>query len=289
LTRVLLISAFVIGALLLTQVPSVVAGAILRPARVSHTEPPPPGCADREFAGAGVTLRGWWCEPNGAIRGTVVSLHGVADNRRGAAGLVERFGRHGLALVAYDSRAHGASDGEFCTYGFHEKQDLRRVIAALPAGPVILFGTSLGGAVALQAAAGEPRVAGVVAAETFSDLATVVRDRAPRFTPDFLIRQAFRIAGERADFDPEQVSPVRAAASIRAPVLLIHGAEDRDTKPGHSRRIYDALPGEKRLILVPGAGHGQALSGPNVWSEIEAWVQKQLPGISSPNSHGVGS
>jgi pimeloyl-ACP methyl ester carboxylesterase len=277
LTRVpVVISALIIGALVITQAPRVLAGAILRPARISYADGAPDGCVDRGFAGAGVALRGWWCEPAGASRGTLVSLHGVADNRRGAAGLVSRFGKRGLAVVAYDSRAHGESEGEFCTYGFHEKQDLRRVIAALMPGPVILFGTSLGGAVALQAAAGEPRVSAVVAAETFSDLATVVRDRAPGITPDFLLRQAFRIAGERGDFDVEEVSPVRAAASIRVPVLLIHGAKDRDTGPDHSRRIYDALAGEKRLILVPGAGHGQSLRGANVWSSIEAWVESVL-------------
>jgi uncharacterized protein len=270
-------------AFVLVQAPAVIAGAILRPARIPVTEAVPPGCQPRQFQGAGLTLRGWWCEPGGPIRGTLVSLHGVADNRRGAAGLVSRFGKRGLAVVAYDSRAHGESDGEFCTYGFHEKEDLRRVIATLPPGPVILFGTSLGGAVALQAAAAEPRVSGVVAAETFSDLATVVRDRAPRFTPGFVISHAFRVAGERGDFDVEQVSPVRAAASIRAPVLLVHGAEDRDTRPDHSRRIYDALAGEKRLIVVPGAGHGQSLSGPNVWREIEQWVERLIqPGDESP-------
>ena len=276
----LLISAVVIGALVLSQAPSILAGAIMRPARVVHTQPPPAGCREREFEGAGVTLRGWSCDSAGTTRGTLVSLHGVADNRRGAAGLVPRFARHGLAVVAYDSRAHGASGGEFCTYGFHEKEDLRRVVATLPPGPVILFGTSLGGAVALQAAAGEPRVTAVVAAETFSDLATVVRDRAPRITPDFLVRQAFGVAGNRADFDVEEVSPVRAAASIRVPVLLIHGAEDRDTGPDHSRRIHDALAGEKKLIVVPGAGHGQSLSGANVWSEIEAWVARRT--VSTP-------
>jgi hypothetical protein len=270
----ILLGATTVAALLVAQVPSVVAGAILRPARLPLTEPPPADCLSREFQGAGVTLRGWRCEPRSVIRGTLVSLHGVADNRRGAAGLVSRFGRRGLAVVAYDSRAHGESQGEFCTYGFHEKEDLRRVVATLPAGPVILFGTSLGGAVALQAAALEPRVAGIVAAETFSDLGTVIRERAPRLTPELFIRHAFRVAGERGNFDVDQVSPVRAAASIRVPVLLIHGAEDRDTGPDHSRRIYDALAGEKRLIVVGGAGHGRSLSGPNVWAAIEDWVEK---------------
>jgi uncharacterized protein len=270
----LILAAAVVAAVLVTQAPAVIAGAILRPARLQLAQPAPSTCQPREFQGAGLLLRGWWCAPVGAIRGTLVSLHGVADNRRGAAGLVSRFGKQGLAVAAYDSRGHGESDGEFCTYGFHEKEDLRRVIATVPPGPVILFGTSLGGAVALQAAAGEPRVSGVVAAETFSDLATVVRDRAPRITPGFLLKRAFRIAGDRGDFDVEAVSPVRAAASIRVPVLLIHGAEDRDTGPDHSRRIYAALAGEKRLIVVPGAGHGQSLGGPDVWREIEQFVAR---------------
>jgi pimeloyl-ACP methyl ester carboxylesterase len=207
------------------------------------------------------------------VRGTIVVLHGVADNRGSAASVVPRFTKKGLAVVAYDSRAHGESGGEFCTYGFHEKQDLRRVVATLPPAPVILFGTSLGGAVALQAAADEPRVAGVVAAEVFSDLTTVVRERTPPLVPWFLVRHAIRIAGERGDFDVEEVSPVRAAGFIRAPVLLIHGAQDRDTGPDHSRRIFDALQGEKRLILVEGAGHNASLRGPDVWMDIEAWIE----------------
>jgi pimeloyl-ACP methyl ester carboxylesterase len=51
------------------------------------------------------------------------------------------------------------------------------------------------------------------------------------------------------------------------PVLLIHGAEDTDTPPAHSQRVFDALKGPKQLILVPGAHHNQSLSGP-VWDQI---------------------
>jgi pimeloyl-ACP methyl ester carboxylesterase len=281
-TALFLVVVLVAFAVVVTQAPSIIAGAILRPARVITRQPAPAGCRDRDFEGAGIMLRGWYCEPGLEARGTIVVLHGVADNRASATHVIARFTKQGLGVVAYDGRAHGQSGGAFCTYGFYEKEDLRRVIAALPPGPVILLGTSLGGAVALQAAAREPRVTSVVAAEVFSDLATVVRERAPRLTPDFVIRHAFRIAGERGDFDVEQVSPEQAAASIRVPVLLIHGAEDRDTGPDHARRILAALQGEKRLLLVNGAGHNASLSGPNVWSEIEAWVQRQLPKAQFP-------
>ncbi len=136
-------------------------------------------------------------------------LHGIGDNRSGAAGVVERFGPQGFEVVAYDSRAHGQSDGTMCTYGIRERQDLRRVIATIPAGPVILVGSSLGAAVAIQTASVEPRVSGVVA--------------------------------------------VASARLVNVPVLLLHGADDRETSPRHSRLVHDALAGLGHLPLKPEA------------------------------------
>ena len=59
-----------------------------------------------------------------------------------------------------------------CTYGFFEKQELRLVLDTIEQGPVVLMGTSLGAAVALQEAGEDDRVGVVVAAETFADLRT---------------------------------------------------------------------------------------------------------------------
>jgi len=87
--------------------------------------------------------------------------------------------------------AHGESGGEACAYGFFEKEDLRRVLDTLDPGPIVLVGTSLGAAVALQEAAQDPRVTAVVAAETFSDLRTVATERAPFFFTSSIIERAF--------------------------------------------------------------------------------------------------
>ncbi len=59
---------------------------------------------------------------------------------------------------------------------------------------------------------------------------------------------------------------------IKYPVLVIHGAEDVDTRPDHAERIFKELSGLKRLMLVPGAAHNQSLNSGNVWSEIEGWI-----------------
>ena len=58
--------------------------------------------------------------------------------------------------------------------------------------------------------------------------------------------------------------------------MLIHGAADRDTRPEHSQRVFAALSGPKRLILVPGAGHNASLLRPATWREIEIWIDQAL-------------
>jgi pimeloyl-ACP methyl ester carboxylesterase len=264
------------------HLPAIAAGGLLHPHRNQSLPPRPANCADRVFETDGVRLQGWHCRAAETPRGTVIYLHGTADNRGSAVGVIRRFTAAGLDVVAYDSRAHGVSGGEFCTYGYFEKTDLRRVIDGLPPHPVVLFGASLGAAVALQAAAGDARVAAVIAVEVFSDLRTIARERAPRVLTRSAIQKAFDVAEARAQFRVDSVSPVQAARSIRVPVLLVHGAEDRDTPPEHSRRVLAELAGPKRLILVPGAGHNQSLGGNLVWPEIDRWIDDGLARASHP-------
>lgn len=260
-----------------SQLPSIGAALILHPVRRPVVSAPPPGCQEVIFNGEGVSLRGWRGSAIGERRGTLIYLHGVADNRASGTGVIERFRKRGFDVVAYDSRAHGASGGDASTYGFYEKEDLRRVMDTLAPGPIVLVGSSLGAAVSLQAAAENRRVTGVVAAEVFSDLRTVVTERAPSFFTEGTVVRAIQLAEQKGEFQMDAVSPVLVARAITAPVLLIHGAEDTDTSPEHSRRVLEGLGGSKRLILVSGAGHNQSLQGGEIWEEIERWVDTVVP------------
>ena len=49
-----------------------------------------------------------------------------------------------------------------------------------------------------------------------------------------------------------------------------------ETSPEHARRIFAALTGPKRLILVPGAGHNQSLGG-EIWADIDRWIDAAVP------------
>lgn len=260
----------------LALLPGAGAAALLHPSRHLTRASPPAGCQAEWFEGDGVRLRGWRCGGAGPRRGSLIYLHGIADNRGSAAGVIQRFTPLGYDVVAYDSRAHGDSDGDACTYGFHEKADLSRVVATLAPGPVVLLGISLGAAVALQGAAVEPRVSAVVAIETFADLRTVAAERAPWVIRAGSFGRALRLAERQGRFTVAEVSPVRSAATLMTPVFLTHGTADRDTPATHSQRVFDALAGPKHLELVPGAGHGQSLQ-PRVWDAIVQWLHQRVP------------
>lgn len=268
-----------------TQFPTIGAALILHPPHRRVAAMPPPQCHAVTFTGDGVSLQGWRGDASGGYRGTLIYLHGVADNRTSGAGVIERFQKRGFDVVAFDSRAHGESGGDACTYGYFEKEDLRRVLDTIRPGPVVLVGGSLGAAVALQLAAIDQRVSAVVAAECFSDLRTVVTERAPFFFTPGVIGQAIELAEQQGHFQIDDVSPTAAARTIKVPTLIIHGANDVDTPPDHSRRVFSALAGPKRLILVPEAGHNESLNGA-IWADIERWIDEVIPLNSSGKERG---
>jgi uncharacterized protein len=270
-----LIGAIALG-IVVSQLPAYGAGALLYPSRHPNVTATPTACVDRKFTGEGVTLDGWFCASTAPEhQGTIVYLHGVADNRGSSLATIQIFTPLGFDVIAYDSRAHGTSDGERCTYGFFEKRDLQRVLDQLAIKDVVLIGHSLGGAVALQTAAIEPRVRAVVAASTFSDLRTIASERAFGL-PAWSLGPAFTRAEHDATFVVDEVSPMKAAAQLRVPVLLIHGADDRDTVPSHSQRVFEALHEPKQIIVVPNASHNDVLR-PHVWDQIQTWLNSSLP------------
>jgi alpha-beta hydrolase superfamily lysophospholipase len=259
------------------QLATLGANGLLHPSRRPADVAPPADYKSVRFAGAGVALHGWRVASRTSLRrGTFVYLHGVADSRRSAVGAMERFANRGFDAVAYDSRAHGDSEGAACTYGFYEKRDLSRVLDQIEAGPIVVMGTSLGAAVALQAAADDPRIGAVIAAESFADLRSVASARAPWFFGDGVVSRAFTLAEQMGNFRVDDVSPVEAARRIKAPVFVIHGGADTETPPEHSRRIFNALAAPRQLRIVEGAGHNRSLT-PAVWLEIDAWIDSILP------------
>src|SRR5215207_2132798 len=107
--RILLVGGLCLVAAAIARVPEIAAGGLLYPARRTTIAAMPEGCVERVVDSSGLALHGWSCATGAARRGTIVYLHGIADNRSSSVEVIRRYLSRGYDVVAYDSRRHGTS------------------------------------------------------------------------------------------------------------------------------------------------------------------------------------
>jgi uncharacterized protein len=219
----------------------------------------------------GVVLRGWKVRPAHPNGDWVLLFHGRSQNRLAMMNYGHFLLASGYSVVMMDARAHGESGGTMATYGYLERYDSRAILDALTANEHVshafALGESMGAAVALQSAAMDARIQGVVAEGAFRNLHEVMFDYAGLRLSAFLGKTLFRPAAIMAVHEAEQqggfrfdeVSPEESVAVRRFPVLLISGLSDHNIPKRHSEAIFLAASGPKELWLVPGARHQKAL------------------------------
>lgn len=241
----------------------------------------------------GLELCGWWL-PAPNPRATVILAPGqegsLDPDLRYAPPLVDqRFN-----VLIFDFRGHGRSAGQAVTLGYSEVMDLRGALdwletRGVPA--VGVLGFSMGAAVALTAAAHDPRIRAVVADSPFTRLAAVVAAGlrahgapAPLALP--LARLALWRAGWRLHAALALAEPARWAALISQPVLLMHGGRDRFVPAAAIRGLAETLAGPCRVWSVPEADHRELdLVRPDEYLEqVVGWFRRYL---SKPGEQGV--
>lgn len=217
----------------------------------------------------GIRLHGWFLKA-GRWKPTVIALHGVTGNRTSMIRFAVPLYEAGFNVFVFDGRAHGLSQGEFVTYGYHETHDVSAIIDYLIRAHKIreksigLIGMSMGAAIALLVAAREKRVQAVWSESPFSSLERISNEYISDTTwlPESVVKpftwSAAFVANRRGKFNVTEVSPVDAAPQINCPVQLVHGAKDMFVRPEHSQRIYEMLTAKhKDLWIVDGAAHTQ--------------------------------
>lgn len=274
----------------------------------------------RQFAMADGTVIDAWIirarANSDASRGTMLLLHGLDESKAVYVGsfagpsTAQRLADKGYDVVIPDLPGHGESTG-YVTYGALEKHYLREMMdqlsatsgqaASAPAGgqkaraatgpsrplatPFYVFGQTLGGAVALQYAAFDERVQGVMAVASYRDARSaarlLLRLPAPLMSEkDF--NDILAQAGQTAKFDPDAASSVEAVRKLHCPVVLVHGLLNLSVPLEMSGAIYDAANDPRKLIVITPGPEQLALG--MIW---DAWVADQMELLATQGAKSV--
>lgn len=180
--------------------------------------------------------------PEGPCAGGVVVLHGAGSAKESHVDFARLCAASGLATVLFDQRGHGESDGPL---DGRMAADVRTIASVLPAGPVGLRGSSMGGYVALAAAADIPAAAVVAICPAPADgLARGIERGAFDVVTDVAAAVAFLDAHPAGDL----------AAGLPCPLLLLHAEGDEVVPVAHSRALHERAPASE-LVAVPGGDH----------------------------------
>jgi alpha-beta hydrolase superfamily lysophospholipase len=190
----------------------------------------------------GELLHGWYCRAERPVASGVF-CHGNTGNLTTTAPIIPHLLDAGFSVLMFDYRGFGRSSGRpsfsgvvadgVCAARFHERIRPKQL-------PSILYGYSLGGAIAAQVIRHHPFDA-LILQSTFTNLPDITRATWPRL-PLHLF------AGNL--FDTKGVLP-----HLKVPLMIIHGSSDEVVPAWMAQALYDACPSMKRIYMVEGALH----------------------------------
>jgi fermentation-respiration switch protein FrsA (DUF1100 family) len=225
----------------------------------------------------GLKLAAWYTPPqNGTM---VLVAHGYGAKR--SAEIYALFARHGYGVLAWDMRAHGESDGELCTVGYAEAEDVETALDYTLSQPgvkhVAAWGESMGGVATILAAARRPEIEALVADSAF----TTLEDELALRIPIPLLRPLVRFFAEQeAGRSIQSVRPVDQIGRLSPrPVFVIQGLADQSIPLDSGQRLYEAA-GEPRLLWQEeGIGHVEMYTAqPGEYeARVIAFLDEALP------------
>ncbi len=216
-------------------------------------------------AADGTRINGWFVRaPGRPPVAHILFAHGNAGNIGDRSVILALLAAAGFDVLVFDYRGFGRSAGRPNERGMY--LDARAAREALLARPgvdpnrVVYLGKSLGGGVMLELATRYPPAA-MVLMSTFTGL----RDAARAVYP-FLPRPVV----------PDAFPSLRRIASLRSPVLVMHGDDDELLPVGMGRALYEAAAGPKRLHIYPGGRHNDLVLRPGWAQTVAEWVSSAL-------------
>jgi hypothetical protein len=211
----------------------------------------------------GETLQGWFFPMTDGAAFTVLVFNGNAGNRAYRTGLAQALHARGMAVLVFDYRGFGDSTGTPTEAGLYA--DARAARAYVEQRPdvdrtrLVYLGESLGAAVAVDLAT-EHSPAALVLRSPFTSMADVGAVHYPMLPVRWLTRDRY--------------ASMARIGRVTAPVLVVAGDRDAIVPIEQSRRLYEAVPGRKAFVVVPGSDHNdEALNnGPLLVDAIASFL-----------------
>ena len=223
-------------------------------------------------AADGVSLHGWWIQGPGDR--VLIWYHGnagnIGDRLHNARWFVDRLG---VDVVLVDYRGYGRSRGTPDEDGVYlDGLAIYDAVAArsVRADDIVLFGRSLGGAVAIETALLRPAGA-LVLESVFRSVPALAREHY-WFVPSAVIRTRM-----------DNESKIRR---VQAPTLLLHGDRDGIVPLAHGRRLFELAASPARLHVIEGAGHNDTyLVGGEPYAEMWGAFLRDTAGSTADREH----
>ena len=190
---------------------------------------------------AGVQLHAWFF-PHTKPLGSLLFCHGNAGNISHRLGNVQFLVQTGFQVLLFDYRGYGHSSGRPSELGLYRDATTawQHLVERPDTGgaPRIIFGRSLGGAVAVDLAT-HADADGLIIESTFTSIRTLVRLIYHLPLPEL----------------PVKYDSLSKIGQIRMPLLALHGTRDELIPITDGRALFDAAPEPKTWYPIPMAGH----------------------------------
>jgi pimeloyl-ACP methyl ester carboxylesterase len=194
-------------------------------------------------------------------KGAVLLLHGMGDSKASYLSAGQKLASLGFDVALPDLRSHGASGGQYITYGARESADLKLVMDRLAADglirePYYVVGVNLGGSAGLIYASDEPKVRGVVVVSPYKDFVSIATwlMQIDKLTYGVMLPKQMDtvIAGAQkmGDFSNQQTSSLEAARKLKAPLIVAYTLVDASAPMEHAQAVHDAAAGPRKLVLI---------------------------------------
>lgn len=258
----LLVGLVVFAALLMVVVNRLIRASLAAPRVVESGAPD--GLPWREVAIPtlrGKTLFGWFIAA-GERAPALAIVHGWGGNAEMMLPLAKPLHAAGYALLLFDARSHGRSDGDSFASLPRFAEDLEHAVDWLLRQPAVdarrvgVIGHSVGAGAALLLASRRPDLAAVVSLAAFAHPAAIMRrwlaqKRIPYWPLGaYILYYIQRVIGVRF----AAIAPCHTIREVNCPVLLAHGTEDEMVPLSEVREIYANRRDDRvKMLLMPGS------------------------------------